>query len=103
MLLALLIASQVLYVASTATFGCTSIDETARLQKMRAAKKDFKTELMEQTFEGQCVAITKGKVVEGAIEATDSSILRVDRKIEPPGFLAPLHDFHELKRPSQGK
>jgi hypothetical protein len=91
------VALQVLYVANSATFGCTSIEETAKLQQLRAARKPFQPELVEQTFEGQCVEIAKGKVVEGAIEPADSSMLRVDRQIQPPGFVAPLHDFRQFK------
>jgi hypothetical protein len=97
MLAALLVASQVLYVANTTTFGCTSTEEVAKLQQIRAGRQAFQKELIEQVFEGQCVEITKGKVVEGAIEPSDSSILRVDRTIEPPGFVAPAHDFDKLK------
>ena len=100
MLAALLAASQILYVANTATFGCSSIEEIAKLQRLRSARKAFQTELYEQIFQGQCVEITKGKVVEGSIETSDSSILRVDRQIEPPGFVAPLRDFRKLKQRS---
>jgi hypothetical protein len=100
MLAALWVASQVLYVANTSTFGCTSIEEIARLQRLRATKPAFQKELVEQLFEGQCVEITKGKVVEGAIEPGDASLLRVDRQIQPPGYIAPLNDFQKLKAPN---
>jgi hypothetical protein len=101
MLLAtLFVTPQMLYVANTTTFGCSSIEEVAKLQRIRPDRKSFQTELYQQIFEGQCVEIFKGKVVEGSIQAGDSSILLVDRQIEPPGFLAPLHDFHKLKGPS---
>lgn len=93
----LLVASQVLYVADTTTFGCSSIDETARLQRIRSIQKAFEAELYGQIFEGQCVQIDKGKVVEGSIEGSDASVLRVDRQFEPPGFLAPRSDFHRLE------
>jgi len=96
MLAALFVASQVLYVAHTTTFGCSSIEETAKLQRIRSDAKAFQSELYDQIFQGQCVEITKGKVVEGSIEAGDSSVLRVDRQIQPPGFVAPSHDFQEL-------
>ena len=100
MIAALWVASQVLYVANTSTFGCTSIEEVARLQHLRATRPAFQKELLEQIFEGQCVEITKGKVIEGAIEPGDASALRVDREIQPPGYVAPLRDFQKLKAPS---
>jgi heme A synthase len=103
LLAALLVTSQLLYVANTTTFGCSSIEEVAKLQRLRPARKSFQTELYQQIFAGQCVEITKGKVVEGSIQAGDSSILLVDRQIEPPGFLAPLRDFHKLKGASGPK
>jgi hypothetical protein len=100
MLGSLWVASQVLYVANTSTFGCTSIEEMSRLRHLRATKPAFQKELVEQIFEGQCVEITKGKLVEGAIEPGDASALRVDREIQPPGYVAPLNDFQKLKRPN---
>jgi heme A synthase len=104
MLLAtLFVTSQMLYVANTTTFGCSSGEEVAKLQRIRPARKSFQTELYQQIFAGQCVEIAKGKVVEGSIQTGDSSILLVDRQIEPPGFLAPLRDFHKLKGPSGPK
>jgi hypothetical protein len=98
----LLVASQVLYVATTATFGCSSIEEVAKLQLIRPTKKAFQAELYEQIFEGQCVEIPKGKVVEGSIEPGASSMLLVDRRVEPPGYVAPLRDFETFKQPSGG-
>jgi hypothetical protein len=35
----------------------------------------------------------QGTQVEGSIDAADSSILRVNEKIEPPGYEAPIEDF----------
>jgi hypothetical protein len=49
----------------------------------------------------ECVTILKGTLVEGSIEASDKSILRVNEQIEQPGYEAPLDDF-ELK-PAEGK
>ena len=99
MLLAMLLAgSQVFYVAHTATFGCTSSAEISRLEQVRTSRKAFRAELIEQIFQGQCVEIAKGKVVEGAAGA-DGSMLLVDGRIEPPGFLAPMRDFRKLKTP----
>src|SRR5277367_1170207 len=98
MLLAtLLVTSQVLYRAETTTFGCTSSTEIARLEHVRTSREAFRAELIEQIFQGQCVEIAKGKVVEGAIGAGGSMLL-VDSRIEPPGFLAPLRDFRKLKQ-----
>jgi hypothetical protein len=94
---ALIAASQLLYVAKVTTFGCSSIDEIAKLQSIRLEKKAFRTELYEQIFDGQCVEIARGTLVEGSIEIRDASMLLVDRQIEPPGFEAPLRDF-KLKR-----
>jgi hypothetical protein len=74
------------------------VDETEKLQRLRPARNAFRTELYEQIFQGQCVEITKGKVVEGSIESGASSLLLIDRRIEPPGFIAPLHDFRKLKK-----
>jgi hypothetical protein len=98
LLAALLATSQVLlYVADTTTFGCSSPVEVATLQRLRPTRQAFQIELYGQIFAGQCVVITRGKVVEGSIDAGNSSVLLVDRQIEPPGFMAPLHDFHKLK------
>jgi len=104
MLLAtLLVTPQTLYVAKTTTFGCSSIEEVEKLQRIRPVKKAFRTELYQEIFAGQCVEITKGKVVEGSSHAGDSSILLVDRQIEPPGFLAPSHDFRKVKGVTEPK
>jgi hypothetical protein len=94
LLATVLATSQVLYVANTTTFGCSSIQEIAKLQLIRTVTKAFQAELYEQIL---------GKVVAGSYEPGDSSMLLVDRRIEPPGFVAPLHDFHKLKEPSGGK
>jgi hypothetical protein len=103
LLATVLVAPQTLYVANTTTFGCSSIEEVEKLQRIRPVRKAFQTELYQEIFAGQCVEITKGKVVEGATHAGDSSILLVDRQIEPPGFLAPSHDFRRLKGPTEPK
>jgi hypothetical protein len=96
MLGALLLAAD-LYVANATTFGCTSTGEVAKLQQTRAAKEAFQKELIEQEFQGQCVEIAKGKVVEGAIDPGGSAVLRIDRQVQPPGFMAPSGDFDKLK------
>ena len=89
-----LAASQTTYYeAKVTTFGCTSIDSVSQLQKVRSDAKAFQAALMEKQTYGECVAILKGTLVQGSIEATDDSILRVNQEIEPPGYEAPLGDF----------
>ena len=89
-----LVASQTTYYqAKVTTFGCTSIDAVSQLQKVRSDGKAFQTALMEKQTYGECVAILKGTLVQGSIERTDDSILRVNQEIDPPGYEAPLSDF----------
>jgi len=89
-----LVASQTTYYeAKVTTFGCTSIDLVAQLQKLRADGKAFHAALMEKQIYGECVAILKGTLVQGSIEATADSTLRVNQEIDPPGYEAPLGDF----------
>jgi hypothetical protein len=89
-----LVASQASYYeAKVTTFGCTSIDAVSQLQKVRSDGKAFQAALMEKQIYGECVAILKGTLVQGSIEATDDSILRVNQGIDPPGYEAPLGDF----------
>jgi hypothetical protein len=95
----LLVTSQLLYVANRTTYGCSSIEELNSLERIRGDRKAFRAELYEQIFAGQCVEINKGKVVEGSVDSTRTTVLLVDRRIEPPGFLAPLRDFRESKSP----
>jgi heme A synthase len=89
----LLVTAQVLYVASTTTFGCSSVAELDRLQQLRSHRAAFQTALYEQIFTGQCVEIAKGKIVEAALSNPAAPLLLVDRQIQPPGFLAPSRDF----------
>jgi hypothetical protein len=92
-----IVASQTTYYeAKVTTFGCTSIDAVSQLQKVRSDQKAFQAALAEQQIYGQCVAILRGTVVEGSIEAADNSILRVNGEVQPPGYEAPLDDF-EIK------
>jgi hypothetical protein len=84
------------YEAKVTTFGCTSIDAVSRLQSVRPDKKAFQMALLQQQVYGECVTILKGTVVEGSIEASDKSILRVNQQVDPPGYEAPLDDF-EIK------
>lgn len=103
MIAAWLVAVQALYVARTPTFGCSSAEEISRLQHLHTSGGGFDQELYQQLFQGECVRIEKGKVVEADIEAGNSSLLRVDRRLVPPGYLAPRGDFRVLRpqtRPS---
>jgi hypothetical protein len=97
-----IVASQTTYyTAKTTSFGCTSIDEVSQLQSIRSDQKAFQRALAEQQIYGQCLAILQGTVVEGSIETTDVSILRVNMQSDPPGYEAPLDDF-EIKA-TEGK
>ncbi|HTT84475.1 MAG TPA: hypothetical protein VMF67_13420 [Rhizomicrobium sp.] len=89
----LAIAAHALFAAKIATFGCSSLDEVARLQHLRPDQRAFQTELMQQMFYGQCVAIEPGKLVIADSQASDPQVLLIDRAIEPPGYLAPAIDF----------
>ncbi len=81
------------YEAKTTSFGCTSIEAVSQLQKVRSDEKAFQAALMDKQLYGECVTILQGTQVEGSIDAADNSILRVNEKIEPPGYEAPLEDF----------
>jgi hypothetical protein len=54
--------------------------------------------MVEKQMYGECVTILKDTLVEGSVEPGDKSILRVQQRIEPPGYEALLEDF-ELKDP----
>jgi hypothetical protein len=97
---ALLVGSHLLYVARQTTYGCSSAEEVKALERLRGDRKSFDTALYQQIFAGQCVQIGKGKVVQGTPEGAGSAVLLVDREIQPPGFLAPLHDFRKVKQPA---
>ena len=86
-------AAPVLYEARVPTFGCNSTAEVANLLKIRADQKAFQGALYEQIFAGQCVPIDRGSVVEGTVDGSDPTVLRVGAKIDPPGYMAPLNDF----------
>ncbi len=102
-LLAVLVAaSQQLYVANVPSYGCTSNEEVAKLQSLRSDQKSFQMELYQQVFQGQCVPINKGQVVQGVVDEKNSSILRVDEQIAPPGYLSPVGDF-QLKQADGAK
>ena len=89
-----LVASQLTYYeAKVTSFGCTSIEEVHRLQSLRSDQKAFQMALLEKQMYGECVTILKGTLVQGSIETSDKSILRVNQQVEPPGYEAPLADF----------
>lgn len=94
-ILALVLAASEItyYEAKVTSFGCTSIEAVSELKKTRADEKAFEAALMDKQVNGECVAILKGTQVQGSLEATDNSILGVNKQIEPPGYEAPLEDF----------
>jgi hypothetical protein len=92
-----LVASQMTYYeAKVTSFGCTSIEDVSRLQRLRSDQKAFQAALLEKQIYGECVAILKGTLVEGVVETSDTSILRVNMEVDPPGYEAPKDDF-EIK------
>ena len=94
-------ASQLTYYeAKVTTFGCTSIEEVSRLQTIRSDQKAFQMALLEKQMYGECVTILPGTLVQGSVEDTNKSILRVNQQIEPPGYEAPRDDF-EIKAMDQ--
>lgn len=94
-LLIVWVGSHLTYIANTATFGCTSIEALSELQNIRHDEKAFNTRLIEQVFNGECLEIPKGEVVNGVLDANHELILLVGRDVAPPGFLAPKDDFGE--------
>jgi len=84
------------YTAKEPSFGCTSISALHELQKIRPDPKAFRMALTEKQIYGDCVAILKGTVIEGEIEPSHDTILRVNGHSDPPGYEAPLDDF-EIK------
>jgi hypothetical protein len=89
----LLSVSQTVYEAQVLTFGCNSSVEVAELQRIRSDKAAFQSLLYEKITYGQCIAIAKGAVVEGTVEDTDPSVLRVAARTSPPGYMVPVSDF----------
>jgi hypothetical protein len=89
-----LVASQSMYYeAKVTSFGCTSIEAVNQLQSVRSDQKAFQMALIEKQMYGECVTILKGTLVQGSVEASDSSILRVNQEVEPPGYEAPRDGF----------
>jgi hypothetical protein len=86
-------ASQMLYQAKVPTFGCNSSAEVSALRKIRSDEDAFIKRLQALMVYGQCVAIEKDAVVEGTIEKSDTSVLRINAEKDPPGYMVPLADF----------
>ena len=86
-------SSQVLYQALVPTFGCNTGVTITQLKDLRVDDKAFEQLLSQKLIEGDCVQFTKGSVVEGVADETDPDILRVQTKVDPPGYLAPSSDF----------
>jgi hypothetical protein len=89
-------SSQILYQAQIPSFGCNTSAMISELQHIRLDEKAFEALLSQKAIQGDCVQFMKGSVVEGEIDDVDPSVLRVQTKIDPPGYLAPTADF-ELK------
>jgi hypothetical protein len=92
-LVLLVAASQVLYEAKVSTFGCNSGALVAELQSIRSDEKTFQGILYQKMVEGDCVVFPAGSVVEGSADTTDTSMLRVQAQLDPPGYIAPSDDF----------
>lgn len=102
LLVAAVVALQATYYeAKVTTFGCNSIEEVRALQELRADRRIFQMALVKKQFEGQCVAIEKGTIVEGSVEQADKSILRVNDRVDPPGYETPRSDFEIKATPHQ--
>jgi hypothetical protein len=87
------LASQILYEAQVPTFGCNSTAEVSKLQTVRSDANAFQKLLTAQVAYGQCVTIPKGAIVEGSIPDTESSVLLINVKTDPPGYVVPSKDF----------
>jgi hypothetical protein len=87
------LASLTLYEAQVASFGCNSTAEVSKLQTVRSDAQAFQRLLTAQVAYGQCVTIPKGAIVEGSIPDTESSVLLINVKSDPPGYIVPLKDF----------
>jgi hypothetical protein len=94
-------AVQMLYQARVPTFGCNSSGEVSALQRVRSDAKAFQQLLYTQAAYGQCITISQGAVFEGTVEAADSSMLRIDARRNPPGYMAPSGDFKPAKADAQ--
>ncbi len=102
-LVVLAAATQVWYQAQVATFGCTSSGEVAKLLSVRTDAKAFQMRLYGQVFNGECIVIEPGAVVEGAQEKDDASVLRIQAQRDPPGYMAPSADFKARAKEEKAK
>jgi hypothetical protein len=84
------------YEARLMTYGCNSSSAVAELEKVRAEPQAFQKLLLTRIAYGDCIGIGKGTVVEGAVEQGDRSVLRIEARNSPPGYMAPLADFRPL-------
>jgi hypothetical protein len=84
------------YEARVRTYGCNSSSAVAELEKARAEPTAFQKLLLTRIAYGDCIGIGKGTVVEGALEQGDRSVLRIEARNSPPGYMAPLADFRPL-------
>jgi hypothetical protein len=91
-----LTTAQTYYEAKVTSFGCTSIEVVKELLDLRSEQAKFQAALLQKQMYGECVTVLKGTVVQGSVEASDASILRLNQQIEPPGYEAPRDDF-EIK------
>ncbi len=93
-MIAILVASsQVLYQAQVPSFGCNTSAVISDLQALCVDEKAFQSLLAEKVALGDCVEFMKGSVVEASTVDVDSSVVRVQTLIDPPGYLAPSSDF----------
>jgi hypothetical protein len=90
-------AFQTLYQAQVSTYGCTSSAEVSQLQGIRSDADAFQKLLYTQVVYGQCITIGQGAVVEGTLEKTDTTMLRINAQRDPPGYMVPLDDFKPVR------
>lgn len=97
-ILAVLVSAfQMLYEAQVPTFGCNSSAEVSELQSVRSDAEVFQKLLYAQVAYGQCITISQGAVVRGTIENTDPSVLLINARSDPPGYMVPRGDFKLVK------
>lgn len=97
-LLAVVISAfQILYQAQVASYGCSSSAEVADLQRVRSDVETFQKLLFSQVAYGQCITIGEGAVVDGMIEPTDTTVLRINVQSDPPGYIVPSADFKPVE------
>ena len=90
----LVAAAQQLYQAQVPTYGCNSGENVTNLEKLRSAdEKTFQAQLAERVLQGDCVLFMKGALVEGTDPDTAASLLHVQARLDPPGYISPLADF----------